>query len=262
MKRLVTGAVAALIAFGTGSAAGVSPPNFQLKASPRSNTAHALAPAARHAESRFQWADERSPALPLSPLLVSRADAAARSALQGATGKLGLTATQAEAAELRDLHDLGHGPVIARYQQKYQGLDVFGAQINVVMDRNYKPVAYSGGFVKTGPASSGAVLSRSSVAPGFALGTGAATHAALRDLERSSKTPGLGLLQSPAKVDRMYYAGAGGMIPAYRLAIRAAQKDGAGVLGYGYLVSAVDGTILVRKNLVADGFTYRAYADA
>jgi hypothetical protein len=250
MKRLTTGAAAALLAFATGSATGVSPSNYQLKAPPRT------VPAA----SRFHWADERGPALPLSPLVVDKQSIAARSALRGAAGRLGFSAAAAETAELREMHDLGRGPVIARYQQKYNGLDVFGAQVNVVMDRNYKPVAFSGAFVKAPVVSTGALSFRSTT--DFQLDTGAATRIALRDLGRSSKQPGLGLIQAPAKFDRMYYATAGRLVPAYRFAVRAAQVDGAHPLAYGYLVSALDGSILVRKNLMDDvAFTYRAYAD-
>jgi hypothetical protein len=264
MNRIVTGAAAALLAFATGSATGVTPPNFELQAPPRALPTRAAA-AKAPAPARFHWADARGPALPLSPLgYDKRPEAAARSALHGAASSLNLTAESADAAELRELHDLGRGPVIARYQQRHNGLPVFGAQVNVIMDRGLKPIAYSGSFVKTPPAAApDAPVARSAPNGGFALGTDAATQAALRDLGRASKAPGLNLLHAPAKVDRMYYsAGAGGLVPAYRLAIRAAQADGAGQYAYGYLVSAVDGTILVRKNLMADAdFTYRAYAD-
>jgi hypothetical protein len=262
MKRLVTGVAAALFAFATGSATGVTPPNYQLKAAPRGAAQKAPRPGSR-TESRIRWVTERGPELPLSPLSYDkRPDAAARSALHGAAGKLGFAAADADMAELRELHDLGRGAVIARYQQKYNGLDVFGAKVNVVMDRNYRPVAYSGGFAKVPPAASTAATeSRSASTGGFALSASAATQAALRDLGRSSRSPGLSLLHAPDRIDRMYYAGASGMIPAYRLAISAAQVDGAHPYAYGYLVSAVDGTILVRVNLLADlDFTYRAYA--
>src|SRR5690349_7571427 len=150
MKRITTGAAAALFAFATGSAVGVTPPNYQYKAPQRATVARAVAQKlARTDSARFHWATERSPSLPLSPLTADkRPDAAARSALTGAAGKLGMTADSVNGAELRELHDLGHGPVIARYQQKYEGLDVFGATVNVIMDRNLKPLAYSGTFVK------------------------------------------------------------------------------------------------------------------
>jgi hypothetical protein len=251
MKRLTTGAVAALMAFATGSATGVSPSNYQFKAPSR----------AEQPASRFRWADERGPALPLSPLVVDKQAVTARSALRGAAAKLGFSAAAAETAELREMHDRGRGPIIARYQQQHEGLDVFGAQVNVVMDRNYKPVAYSGAFVKAPAASSGALSFGATT--DFQLDTDAATRIALRDLGRSSKQPGLGLIQAPAKFDRMYYAAGGRLIPAYRFAVRAAQVDGAQPLAYGYLISARDGSILVRKNLMADvAYTYRAYADA
>ncbi|MGH8443025.1 MAG: M36 family metallopeptidase [Nevskiaceae bacterium] len=271
MKRFLTGAVAALLAFGTGSAVGVTPPGFQLKAKQaqarQAQSQQGRANQPRHKadpDARFRWAEARGPALPLSPLsLLTRPETAARSALREGAGKLDMTAAAAEAAELRELHDLGHGPVIARYQQKHDGLDVFGAQVSVVMDRNYRPVAYSGRFAKTPrPTKTLSQALVQATTNEFALEPGAAAQAALRDLSRASKAPGLNLLQAPTKFEKMYYAGTGEMIPAYRFVIGAGQVDGARPYTYGYLVSAVDGTILVRKNMLDEvAFTYRAYAD-
>src|SRR5689334_20257763 len=170
MKRFLTGAAAALLAFSTGSAVGVAPSNYQMK-SPRASrpVPAARAELTRQDDSRFHWASTRGPALPLSPLsLDKRPDAAARSAL-GEARSLGVSTAEAETAELRELHDLGHGPIIARYQQKHEGLPVFGAQVNVMMDRNYKPVAFGGGFAKVAPAQQANPTSRSATPDRFRL---------------------------------------------------------------------------------------------
>ncbi|HET9679157.1 MAG TPA: hypothetical protein VFP95_01195, partial [Gammaproteobacteria bacterium] len=49
-------------------------------------------------------------------------------------------------AELVFLHDDGEGPVIARYQQQVNGIDVMNRQLNVVMNQNLELVAISGYF--------------------------------------------------------------------------------------------------------------------
>jgi hypothetical protein len=206
------------------------------------------------------------PALPaaaptLSPLHgPQRAEAVARDALAADARRLGIPQTAIDDAVLREIHDTGTGPVIARFGQWHNGLEVHGREASVVMDRDYRPVAVSGGFsthVK------GAARSR--VAE-FRLPAAEATALALRDLAEAlpaRRVPLLRLVGAAPRVVPVYYADRARLVPAWRLALRAAQIDGAGTLAYGYLVSAEDGAILARGDLTREiNFSYRAHASS
>ena len=277
MKRFLTGAACALLAVAAGSAAGVTPPNYDRQAlrPPVAGAAKAQALSRRLAArspranrgSRFVWASAGGPALPLSPMRADmRPEAAARNALTGAAGRLGLPLETVDGAELKELQDLGHGPVIARFAQKYQGLEIFGREMKVIMDRDLRPVAYSGSFAPLKAASNPVAASKASPSSyGAAASVTAATAVAraLRDLSGASGAPGLQLAGDAPAATSVWYADRGSLIPAYKIRIRAAQADGAGIMSYGYVVSAQNGEVLVRKNFMADAsYTYRVYANA
>src|SRR5436189_2723421 len=47
-------------------------------------------------------------------------------------------------AYVAEVHDIGRGPIIVRYRQRIDGIDVFRNELNVVMTRNQKVIATSG----------------------------------------------------------------------------------------------------------------------
>src|SRR5262249_2935015 len=47
-------------------------------------------------------------------------------------------------AYVSEVHDLGRGPIIVRYRQRIDGIDVFRNELNVVMARDNRVVAVSG----------------------------------------------------------------------------------------------------------------------
>ncbi|MDP3856441.1 MAG: hypothetical protein Q8Q73_01620, partial [Stagnimonas sp.] len=86
--------------------------------------------------STFLWADAAIKTAPLAPLKAElMADAAARDYLARQAGPLQLSKRSIQDARLVDLHDTGKGPLIARYQQVQDGIEVFGKRVNVMMDR-------------------------------------------------------------------------------------------------------------------------------
>src|SRR3546814_5579443 len=72
---------------------------------------------------------------------------------------------------LIDLQDLGHGPVIARFQQRIGSREVFNRQISVAMDRSGRPVAVSGYFANSDDVKQAATLSFAGDAAMSALAT-------------------------------------------------------------------------------------------
>lgn len=128
----------------------------------------------------FVWADATERALaPTQSSLAQRnlakqtgatADARARDFLKRNSRSLRVTRDGVESAELIDLHDTGRGPVIARYQQQVNGLEVFNRQISVVMDRQLRPVAASGYFASAARAAGAARnAAGAAAAPGDAV---------------------------------------------------------------------------------------------
>ena len=47
---------------------------------------------------------------------------------------------------LTSLHDMGRGPIIAKFAQEFSGVEVFNRELNVLMDRDLNMVAASGYF--------------------------------------------------------------------------------------------------------------------
>jgi len=198
-----------------------------------------------------RWPAVREAALPLSPLSVqARPEAVARAALAREVRRLRLPPAAADSAVLKELQDLGRGPVIARFRQSVGGIEVQGRELNFVMDRDLRTVAVSGEFfpfVKAKP-------------DAFVLPETAAVRLALRDLAGARAIPPT--LTGAPRVTRVYYPEGARLVPAYRFALRATHPEEA-PLGYAYVVSARDGAVLIRKNLTARAdFTYRTFADA
>src|SRR5213076_2111507 len=68
---------------------------------------------------------------------VGGAEWAARAHLGAVASLYNLDASDVEAASLRYIHDLGKGPVIAKFQQTLDGIEIFHEEINVVMKHNF-----------------------------------------------------------------------------------------------------------------------------
>lgn len=174
------------------------------------------------------------------------------------------------------VEDRGRGPVIADFRQRVAGVEVFRESLKVVMNRNREVVALSGyltdaakGLEKAG-------------GPVFSLDAPSALAFAIRDLrgeeidtarvnaveangefERfellSSGVPGSELVE-PARARKVLYHAAQRLVPAWYVEVASA-VDEVDSLHYAYVISAEDGALLFRKNLVeSDSFTYRVWA--
>src|SRR4051812_11126225 len=72
------------------------------------------------------------------------ADVAAKEIAKAVAPTFHLSAKAAATLEAPVVHDNGHGPIIARYAQRLEGVDIFRGGLNVVMSRTFEPVAASG----------------------------------------------------------------------------------------------------------------------
>jgi hypothetical protein len=231
------------------------------------------------------------------------AEAAARAHLNAFAPLYNLEASDINGAVVRYTHDLGAGPIIVKMQQTLNGIELFHEEVNVVMNRRLELVAISGYISsKSTPANyhAGGTLA-------FRLnGANAATHA-VNDVTLANivagqlvpagshdgydyytTAPGARVtLAEPVRVKKVYYHTPDGLEPAYFVEVIAhndADDNGEARIdtgdssldAYSYIISAVDGSVLFRNNLIAEaqggsgggesslgpgGFTYRVWAD-
>ncbi|HZR37418.1 MAG TPA: M36 family metallopeptidase, partial [Nevskia sp.] len=217
---------------------------------------------------------------PVKPAL--RAETVARSYLGQQASYLRLDRTAVADARLSEVHDLGRGPIIARFQQTKDGLEVFGRTLNVMMDRNLNAVATSGYFAPA-PAAARNQARAATAAPAFNVSAESALSRAFADMgghlpasafaARGSASGytlyGAGRTRDDYQVSgsprakAVYYYSDGKYLPAWFVEMHGQTIDRANNDAYGYVISAVDGKILFRKDLTAyDNYTYHVFADS
>jgi hypothetical protein len=224
--------------------------------------------------------------------------AAARAYLQTHASLYGLNGLDVASAEVAQVHNTGRGAIIVKFRQRIDGIEVFREETNVLMTRDFDLVAVSGYISSVSTPASQGMLS-------FQVDAKNAATNALQDLSFASLnaadltaagsrdgydyymlpvTSSVVLLE-PVRMKKVYYHLPTGIEPAYYVEVIArtqsfgASVDGYETEGYSYVISAIDGRVLFRHNLVADaaakntpqaaanalppgGFTYRVWADA
>ena len=221
-------------------------------------------------------------ALPEREQMIARA----RAQLTAEAATLKLTPAMIADATVMDAQYNGDGPAVVRFNQQVNGREVFGRTLNVMLDRNGKPIAVSGYFATDfGSANAVPAFSRSGADAialawkslgGVSLGNTALVPSRVQDEWQWYAAPVV-----PAKSSHVfereprakagYYALHGRLEPAYYVEIFAVARANRSLSAYALTVSAVDGSILARDNLkasadVAPGTTsapwkYRVYAD-
>jgi large repetitive protein len=179
------------------------------------------------------------------------------------------------ALELRELHDLGDGPIIARFGQRLGGVEVFREEVKVAMDRGLGLVSLSGAI--TGDAAGlapppfrltarealslaledlhGTRLSESDVSPRAAGDYTEFSLAPASPVARAVAFP------QPARAKKIYFHHAGRYEPAYYVELFAGAAGSNSSEAYRYAVSAETGALLLRHDMVySDGFGYRVWA--
>jgi len=237
---------------------------------------------ARQGASTFLWGDASIKTAPLAPLKAElMTDAAARDYLGRQATKLNLSKRTLGDARLLELHDTQKGPIIARYQQVHEGIEVFGKRVSVMMDRSMKLVATSGNFASVDPAAaqsfrrSGFSLSaEQALALAFTDVSGEALDAsAFSSLQplgkyglfKAQKSTGEIRPVGTQRSRKFWYPLDGELVPAWYAEIHAQSQDLADEYAVAYLISARDGKVLFRKSLIAYdsySYSYRTYADA
>ncbi|QBY03371.1 hypothetical protein E2K93_02835 [Thalassotalea sp. HSM 43] len=185
----------------------------------------------------------------------------------------------ASQAKVSTVHTSANGPIIMRYQQQVNGVDVFSSQINVVMDQNLRAVASSGTFAPiVGEAASLSSLpgdaAKASVVAAFRDAGVSISDSALTALGRRGKFDEFEINQQQDAIDSeswglgksaaqfIYFPKAKGVEPAFMINLQRMVENETRSEMMGYIVSAIDQRILHKGKLEADhSFRYRLYAE-
>jgi uncharacterized protein (TIGR03382 family) len=215
---------------------------------------------------------------------------AAREHLRSHAGAYFLRSSDADTLTVKHVHDTGRGAIVVNLVSRPGGLEVWGEQLNVVMDRKLRLVGLTG-YVST-PESAAALFSgkTSSVRqalPSFQVDHVAAVAAAYGDLTGSPLGAGAFVengvvrgdyrdvqirsgvstpspLRFPARARQVLFHQPGSLEPAYYVEVASRDPETRALDYYSYVISGRDARVLVRTNLVASaqGFTYRVWADS
>lgn len=205
----------------------------------------------------------------------------AKAYLRNFASRLSIKADALDQARLVFVHDDGAGPVIVRYQQVVDGLEVVGRQLNVVMDQDLNLVAISGYF-----ATGNAVPAKADLGA-FRAGPQAAMNAAFSDLgvpvsayslhrtpdnrggfaqfapQAGAQSSASVRLTAPVGAKEVLFPVNGQLVPGWLMTVQAGRAGSVDSLGYAYVASADGSRVLYRKNLVNRAtYTYRVFADA
>ena len=184
---------------------------------------------------------------------------AASATLHSLAGTFGLSDAALASVATASIDDPGRGPVIARFRQRHQGLEIFRGGLSVAMTRSFEPVSASG-FLARSLSGADRPFVRSTldaVNDAYRAMTGGAvtfsTRGAAGDYEQFSASG----LAAPARVKKVLFPKATGVVPGYYVELQLAHGP-----AYSFVVSAEGGQVLFTNDLVrADSFSYRAYVD-
>jgi MYXO-CTERM domain-containing protein len=192
-----------------------------------------------------------------------------------------LSRADAATAQVRAVHDTGRGGIVVTLGQRVNDVEVFRSSVKVLLNRDMSLVAISG--APHAAASHEAALRKQGAS--FKLGPDQALAAAFGDMQGYSVGAGAfsdtgrsqgdyryyrispasaGLrgvaMRAEPRVKPVYFPLADRLVPAYYLELEA--QSGGDNEAYAYVISAVDGALLYRADLVAyDAYNYLVHAD-
>ncbi|HSO39418.1 MAG TPA: M36 family metallopeptidase, partial [Labilithrix sp.] len=223
---------------------------------------------------RFAWLDVKAAAK--GQMKGKPATEAAWSTLRGVARTYGLRQEVVASAELESVHDSGKGPVIARFKQRLDGVDVFRAQMSLALTRDLDPVAASGSLARVPRATDRQAFT---LAPVAAVAAAArAFGAKITDADVTAAAPVAGDYRrfalragalgdrrevAPTRAKKVWFDGAKGLVPGYYVELHLGTDAIGDAQLRSFVISAVDGAVLYEQSMTAsDAYSYRVYADA
>lgn len=228
----------------------------------------------------FLWAPAGAARPQVSADAAALPEALGRAWLSEQSGLLGIDRDMVAEAQAFDARRTRPGTMVARFQQRIDGRDVFNRRLSVLMDREGQLVAIAGSFhpgrtvqgafsLGKAEAVSAAIATLGGELP-VSLLTSYATQGGYEWFASVSNATNY-LLNRAVRVKPLYYPRAEGLEPAYYLEVVGALVSPDGTTGrteaFGFIVSASSGELLFRQNLIAHAggstaYKYRVFADA
>ncbi|WP_308809543.1 myxosortase-dependent M36 family metallopeptidase [Archangium lansingense] len=195
----------------------------------------------------------------------------------------GLSSFESAGARVVSVSQGSRGTKVVTIGQEAAGLEVFRQSLKLLLNRNNEVVAISGTLSKhvssdvpaarvrfqvpaadavsiaykdlTGHALDGSLLSQLNTKQ---QDGGQYTHYSLASYARPLEQD----LVIPARVKQVLYSLPNALVPAYYVELNTGSPESKESDYYAYVVSAVDGRLLMRNNLTADAdYSYRVFAD-
>ena len=171
---------------------------------------------------------------------------------------------EAQISSLHDLHD--GGAIIVTFQQRIGGVRLFRDELKVIMTSKLELVALAGYLTpETKVRGEFSLTAQSAVGAAFENLLGRSLRG--DELARLGQVGGYERWQlegspTPVRTRAVYFPLPEGVLPGFYVELNLAlgERDSA---YYSFVISAVDGSVLYRKNLTAaDAYTYKVWADA
>jgi len=173
---------------------------------------------------------------------------------------------------LSHVHDTGKGPIVAQFEQRVDGLDVWSGRLSIAMTRGNEPVAASGSLVPSVqplPQRAFNLDAQAAVAQaihamlGRTIGAGQVTQRGTERASYQSHSVLLGRQVAHARSKRLWYPQHKGLEPAWYVELDVPRDNSVESMSKSFIVSAHDGAVLFQKNLIADeAYTYRVWGDS
>ncbi len=172
------------------------------------------------------------------------------------------------------VHAAEHGPHVVQYEQEIDGIEVLGARVNVLVDRELTTLEITGGFT---PHAATQTLRA------FAIDRAAAVRAAVSAVDRQAAAPAPAEISSdgrytrfeltpsasfhpsrPARIKAVWYPAGERLVPAYSAEIIGTRPGLERPIALAVIVSGEDGRVLHTRSLIHEyePFGYRVLADA
>ncbi|MEJ2417434.1 MAG: M36 family metallopeptidase [Exilibacterium sp.] len=176
---------------------------------------------------------------------------------------------------LVNLHDQGKGPLVAKYRQRIQGVEVFNRELNIMLDRDMNMVASAGYLVEQSEISKQVDLfsfgrAAKAVEMAFAeMGGDNSSITLQKDKKRGdwqyytvgNSSDKLILVGEP-RVKQVIYDQKGKLQAAYYVEVQTSIPDAVDGDYFAFVIAPESQQVLLRHNLKSHAeFTYRVYAD-
>ena len=218
-----------------------------------------------------------------TPAIVANPGSAARYHLTRYARAYGLTAAALDTAAVVHVHDTGRGGIIVTLRQQPGGIEIYGRDVKVLLNRNLELVAIGGNLHQAGTPTGKPGTRDFTVQPEEALASAlsdlfgiAASDADLVSVKLPHQGPysryevapnsaitAAGLVfTEPARTKPIFYALPNTIVPAYFIEIFAGEQTSTEGEFYQYIIAADDGRLLHREDLKRyDPIDYRVWAD-